>query len=452
MSVPATRAYRLVRWLGRVMLHSQYRQVEIEGAEHVPADGPVLIVANHFSAMVDSMALLVASPRPVAFLAKAPLFQSRLLRPFLRGVGAVPVFRPQDAEENAGKGARANLEVFDVVRARLEQDECLAIFPEGVSQPQPRLMPLRTGAARILTDSGAAIHVAPAALVFEHPGRQGRGRLLIRFDEGFKVQGATGFGSRRQAIAQITRRIETSLRSMLPEADSQSELDALRALRMAFDQERGTPRPRTLGESVRRDRRMARWLDELRHTAPDAVSAVRAETDAYLRSLSLAGLSPEMVAWRFTRRDFWRFALTRIPVWLVLGPLGVLACVATWPLRMGGDILALRAYGGREDVRAFCRIAGVGLLLVLGAVVGAAAAAALCGLWPAIAVGLGLPALLWLHVVWRDHARALRGQVRAFLLLAGSPLGKSIRGARTQLYEAVLKAAEQLRLPGAPRS
>ena len=141
--------FRFVRFLARMLLRSQYRRIEVEGAEHVPTDGSVLFVANHFGSLVDSMALLHATPRPAAFLAKAPLWNSWLLKPFLEAVGAVPVFRPQDAEENEGQGVRANLKTLKACREKLEAGASLAIFPEGVSQPQPRLMPIRTGAARI---------------------------------------------------------------------------------------------------------------------------------------------------------------------------------------------------------------------------------------------------------------------------------------------------------------
>ena len=47
------------------------------------------------------------------------------------------------------RASRANLEVLDACAARLRAGEALVLFPEGVSHAAPRLMPLRTGAARI---------------------------------------------------------------------------------------------------------------------------------------------------------------------------------------------------------------------------------------------------------------------------------------------------------------
>lgn len=60
--------------------------------------------------------------------------------------------RPQSAA-----GARAQ-------GSRLRARRALLIFPEGVSQSEPRLMPLRTGAARLVLDAAAEIDQAVTVL------------------------------------------------------------------------------------------------------------------------------------------------------------------------------------------------------------------------------------------------------------------------------------------------
>jgi 1-acyl-sn-glycerol-3-phosphate acyltransferase len=434
------------------MLRSQYRRIEVEGAERVPGEGPVLLVANHFSSIVDSLALLVASPRPISFLAKAPLFESFFLGPFLRALDAVPVFRPQDAAVNEGRGARANLEVFEAVSARLARGECLAVFPEGVSQPQPRLMPVRTGAARILLATERPVTVVPAGLVYEHPRGGRRGDLLVRFGEPFSSRDLAEGASRRQAIADLTRRVERSLKTLLAEADSAGELEAIRTLRVVYDQERGTPPPRRLAERHRRDRRMAQWVDALRERAPKEVEALRAETDAYLRALDLAGLPPEAIDARYTPGRVLRFVTTQLPLWALVGPLAFVASLVTWPVRQGGDLLALRLFGRGEDVRAFCRIAGVSMVLVLAtAAAGLGVGIAAGALWGLLAA-IALPLLLWLHVAWRDRAHGIRARVRAFFLLAGGPLRRELRAQRRALHDRTLRAGAHLAAASGGRS
>ncbi len=429
-----SRGFRFVRLLARLLLRSQYRRLEVEGDAQVPREGAVLLVANHFSSLVDSMALLDASPRPASFLAKAPLWKSRLLAPFLEAMGAVPVYRPQDIAENEGRSTRANLATFKACRARLAAGGSMAIFPEGVSQPQPRLMPVRTGAARIALDVGAPVTICPAGLVFEHEAGR-RGRLLVRFGTPFQVNGVEGFPSRRQAITVTTRRIESALRDLLAEAESQGELEAMRTLRMVWDQERGIPMPKTLAEAHRRDRRFARGLAALKAAAPEQLRALRAETDAYKRSLELAGIPHELLRGRYTFGRVAKFVLANGPL-LVLGlPLALLAAVITWPIRRFGDIVGMRAFGGTEDVRQLCRMLGGAFLLVLLMAAGGVAAGLWRGPWAALTVVIGLPLLLTFHVLWQDHSHEVKARVRTFFLLAGGNLRKTLVQQRKELYE-----------------
>jgi 1-acyl-sn-glycerol-3-phosphate acyltransferase len=46
--------------------------------------------------------------------------------------------------------------MFSAATAHLEASQAVSIFPEGVSHPDPALMPLRTGAARMLLEAEAA--------------------------------------------------------------------------------------------------------------------------------------------------------------------------------------------------------------------------------------------------------------------------------------------------------
>ena len=42
-------------------LHERYWRVEVTGAEHIPADGPVLLVANHSGALPFDGAMIITS-------------------------------------------------------------------------------------------------------------------------------------------------------------------------------------------------------------------------------------------------------------------------------------------------------------------------------------------------------------------------------------------------------
>lgn len=441
----SSRAFRLVRAVARLMLRTQYRRIEAEGTQRVPAEGAVLLVANHFSSLVDTMALLDASPRPASFLAKAPLFRSWLLKPFLKGAGAVPVYRPQDQAENEGRSVRANLEVFERCRQRLVAGGSIALFPEGISHATPRLMPLRTGAARIVIDAGVPVALCPVGLVYHSAADGRRGTLLVSFGEPLRVEGTEGYGSRRAAIAGVTRLVEQRMRALLAEAESLDELAELETLRVVWEQERGEETPATLVEAHRRNRVFAHALARLREDAPKALDQLRAATDAYMRSLGEAGIPARDLDAEYGARRIARFLLLKGPLLLLGVPAGLVAALVTWPVRAIGDIVALRSFGGTQDVRTLCRILGAGLLLVLLMVGGGLAATLLWSWRVGLGVFLALPALLAYHVLWRDHSRAARTSLRCWALLAGSNLRVTLWNQRRALYERLLTVGAHLR-------
>jgi len=178
---PLPPRYRLLRELARIVLDVFYRRIEVAGSERLPARGPLIVAANHHNALVDPLLLMAAIPRQLVPLAKAPLFRLPVIGALARWAGAIPVERPQDAP-----GRRIDNEaMFAQALARLRQDAAILIFPEGVSQPDPKLMPLRTGAARLLLQaavaSGGPVTLVPVGLVYHEPGafRLGREKELL---------------------------------------------------------------------------------------------------------------------------------------------------------------------------------------------------------------------------------------------------------------------------------
>jgi 1-acyl-sn-glycerol-3-phosphate acyltransferase len=93
-------------------------RIRLEGHEHVPEAGPVILASNHRSNM-DPVLLASAVRRPVAFMAKAELFVGPLGW-IMRWIGQFPVRR--------GGIDREALRRTDAVLAR---GSMLGLFPEG---------------------------------------------------------------------------------------------------------------------------------------------------------------------------------------------------------------------------------------------------------------------------------------------------------------------------------
>src|SRR5258705_8591168 len=136
---------RIIVAILRFAMRVYFRHVEVVGIEHVPLDTPVIFVLNHPNALVDPAFLLYLAPRRVSFLAKSPLFRMPVLGFFVRAMDCIPVYRKQDEGEDVSR----NREMFMAARALLARGGTIGICPEGVSHDEPRLRPIKTGAARI---------------------------------------------------------------------------------------------------------------------------------------------------------------------------------------------------------------------------------------------------------------------------------------------------------------
>ncbi len=159
-SEPAHRmgsTYALGRFVIAPLARVLYRP-HIEGKANVPRSGPVIFASNHLS-FIDSVAIPVASPRPVHFLAKSSYFDGPgasgwMSRQFFTAIGAIPVQR------GAGQAA---LDALDQQRKLLDEGNAVALYPEGTRSLDGRLYKGRTGVAFLALQTGAP--VVPVGLI-----------------------------------------------------------------------------------------------------------------------------------------------------------------------------------------------------------------------------------------------------------------------------------------------
>jgi 1-acyl-sn-glycerol-3-phosphate acyltransferase len=121
------------------------------GGENVPAEGGVVIAANHIShADPLTFSLFVYDQgRLPRFLAKSELFGIPVARRILTATGQIPVHRMTADAAHA----------FAAAVAAVQDGKAVVVYPEGTLTRQPDLWPMvgRTGAARIALASGAPV-------------------------------------------------------------------------------------------------------------------------------------------------------------------------------------------------------------------------------------------------------------------------------------------------------
>jgi 1-acyl-sn-glycerol-3-phosphate acyltransferase len=130
----------------------------VQGLDHVPVSGPVILASNHLS-FADSMVIPIVVPRKVVFLAKSDYFtgtgfKGAMSKAWFEGLGMLPVDR--DDSSAAMSSLTTALEV-------LGRGEAFGIYPEGTRSRDGRLYRGRTGVAHLALTSGAP--VVPVGLV-----------------------------------------------------------------------------------------------------------------------------------------------------------------------------------------------------------------------------------------------------------------------------------------------
>jgi 1-acyl-sn-glycerol-3-phosphate acyltransferase len=152
--------YWIVRATFQPFFWLYFRMTRI-GREHIPADGPVIIAANHRS-FLDPFVIATMAPwrRPMYYVAKKELFEKRWMAWILNALGAFPVDR--------GAG---DLDSIATAKQLLARGEIVLIFPEGTRIRPGSLGKPRRGVGRLALESGAP--VVPVAVIGTEAIRRG---------------------------------------------------------------------------------------------------------------------------------------------------------------------------------------------------------------------------------------------------------------------------------------
>lgn len=174
----AMRGASQARRLLSPMLRSWYRLMVL-GADQVPADGAVILAANHLG-FLDVPVLAAACPRPVRTLAPDELFVPPLDR-MSSAAGQISL-----------RGDGADVAALRLAREVLAAGEAVAVFPEA-QRGDGRVARIRHEAAYLALRSGAPV-VPVALLGTRHTGMAAdalprkNARVAVVFGEPFMLQ------------------------------------------------------------------------------------------------------------------------------------------------------------------------------------------------------------------------------------------------------------------------
>jgi 1-acyl-sn-glycerol-3-phosphate acyltransferase len=143
----------LMRFLAWLLIHAVYR-IEKSGLEHIPDEGPAVIVCNHVS-FVDAVVIMGACRRPIRFVMDHNIFRVPVLNFIFRTAGAIPIAARKDDPEMMERA-------FAEVARALRDGQLVGLFPEGRITDSGEIQPFRPGIVRILEAN--PVPVVPMAL------------------------------------------------------------------------------------------------------------------------------------------------------------------------------------------------------------------------------------------------------------------------------------------------
>jgi glycerol-3-phosphate O-acyltransferase/dihydroxyacetone phosphate acyltransferase len=438
----------------------------VVGAERIPRDRPLVLVANHVNGLVDPV--LVLGPLPVhpRFLAKSTLWKIPVLAQLLNAARAIPGHRRQDAPAaSTGGSADANrnddtfarcyeaLADADGTGARTARTGALALFPEGTSHNEPALQPLKTGAARIVLEAETrlgplGVRIVPVGLTFDERGRF-RSRALVRVGEPLDPAPELAIYKEDPIAASraLTARIDRALHQVTLNYSSWDESRLIaRAADLFARPGLELPHGRTLAATFDLHRAFLEGYEEMKARCPEEVAAAAQAVQAYDRLLTAFHLRDDQVAAAYPVSPVARFVgrtLLRLLVYLPLAAVGTLLNLLPYQI--------VRAIAGRSkdgDQKATLKVFP-GLALYPA-----------CWLAEAFAVGYGwggraglLTFLLclptgYVAMLFDERRERFQREARAYLVLrTRGRAAAELREKRAAVYRGVTALVEAYRQP-----
>ncbi len=336
---------RLIHAIVSVALRLFFRRIETVNASEVPYKGALIFVMNHPNGLIDPALVFVALPRKVSFLAKSTLFKMPVISYVLRVIEALPVYRKIDSAD-----VTQNTKTFEASHELLRKGGAIAIFPEGISHNSPKLLPIKTGAARIAfgalsvnqTDEEINLKIVPVGLFYTSKTTF-RSEALLHFGEPFAVESVEleNGDLPREAVKELTEKIENSLREVTLNAETVSALEtADEAANLFLSVSETFDLEESLAARFEFVRKYLAEKNENKIRNSEAEKVAR-RISQYKKKLRLIGLEPENLS--VSSQPFWyvfQNFLVRVGLLLLFSPFAVVGTILHFPAYQLSKVLA----------------------------------------------------------------------------------------------------------------
>ncbi len=436
---------RAIRFVILGLIRLFYPRVEVVGREHLPAAGPVVVVANHPNGLLDPLLLLAHLRRPLPFLTAGYILDYPGFRQAAAAFGALPVYRKGELGGAPDEILAARNEAtFTRARAGLRSGGALALFPEGTTHSGPRMLPIRSGAARIVLGAEAeagwqlGLQIVPAGLWYENKTLFRSSVLIVLGPPIPLAPYAEAYAPRpHHTLRAVSKAIRAGLDAVVLQAET-VEVQRGMPLVAAWADPAGPPA--TFAERHRRAVALVAAAERLAAADPARLDALRRETLAYARLLRRAGVDdpwalerPPAPSWRIVKRA--ALLLAALPA------ASAGAAVSYLPYRLAGLIAPRIARGDATQI-GHTKLIGGSILVCAGWLAVAIAAGRRWGRRVGSALLVAQPILAYVGLLWGESFARLRAILHLRRIRRHRALTRRLVARRRALAAHVVAAAE----------
>ena len=138
--------YHFLKQLIKLSLFFFFKKIVVTGKEHIPAQGPLILAANHPNTFMDPLLVASICAQRIGFIANAGIFLNVFVSRIFSYFHVIPIFRKKDIQPGEKPDNRM---AFMKCHEYLNRKGTILIFPEGTSYYELKLRDIKTGTARI---------------------------------------------------------------------------------------------------------------------------------------------------------------------------------------------------------------------------------------------------------------------------------------------------------------
>lgn len=255
-----------------------YRKVLAYGKDNIDFSVPTIFGPNHQNALMDALAVAATLDRQLIFLARADIFQKKMMRRVLYFLKMLPVYRIRDGFEHL----KQNDDTFQDTLRVMEHRNGVVILPEGNHATYRKLRQLKKGICRIAFQTAEAsgfskeINIVPVGLEYSHYWRF---RQVLTVVYGHPIHVSEYYNSYREnpnrAIVELRDRLSTEMKKVMVHIEDDQDYEAINELRSIVNEK--------YSDSIRypklfRDQRLVSKVNDLHDSDPEAYREICNDT------------------------------------------------------------------------------------------------------------------------------------------------------------------------------